>query len=997
MMPDKIINLKNGFNTAFINQTFQSNLAYRPQFIYNDNKNGQKVFSSIEEELLHCDSFAISVAFITRGGITPLLQTLKELERKHIPGRILTTDYLCFSDPEALDTLASLSNIELRMYQTERAGNGFHTKGYIFQKSEEYRFIIGSSNLTQDALTRNMEWNTKLVSTNQGEMIQSVLGEFERLWNETEYTKCYSDFIEEYRKQYEEKQLFQKLVAEQKQIAKQEAIPSVEAYTLQPNSMQRAFIYNLLELRKRGMDKALLISATGTGKTYASAFAMRELGFKRVLFLVHRNQIARQAKASFERVFGSRVKTGLVSGNNRDYDADFVFATVQTLSKQENLQRFARDYFDACIYDEAHHTSAGSYKKVMDYFTPQFTLGMTATPDKRDDNIEGRNIYEIFDHNIAYEIRLQQAMEEDLLCPFHYFGITDLSMITDEGGSKEEQLEQFRYLTSDERVKYVMQQASYFGYSGDRVKGLIFCSRIEEARELSGKFNAQGLRTIALSGADSEEARAEAIERLTMDVQSSEDDYLDYILTVDIFSEGTDIVEVNQVIMLRPTQSPIVFIQQLGRGLRKAVGKEYVVILDFIGNYKNNFMIPIALSGDRSYNKDNIRRYLMEGGRVIPGASTIHFDEISRKRIYESIDRMSTTKNFLTENYTAMKNRLGRIPTILDFYKNGEIDPMLFVEYSRSYDQFVRLVDKEYKVKFSDEEEKALEFISNVIMNGKRIHELLMLKMLLDKGEFSPTIIKEKLNELQENYREVDYQSACRVITKEFINSQSEKKRYDVFELVDLCNTKEKSVKRALTFCEKLKNHLFEKEISTLTEFGICRYKDLYHNHDENNLVLYQKYSRKDVCRILNWNKDDSSTVYGYRIKYNTCPIFVTYEKSEDIANSTKYLDEFEKISTNPIAYSNKIFSWMTRSKVKLDSSESQELIHANETGLKILLFLKKSDGEGSDFYYMGEVTPVKWEETTILNDKKEILPIMNFKLELKQEVRKDIFEYFTT
>ena len=232
-------------------------------------------------------------------------------------------------------------------------------------------------------------------------------------------------------------------------------------------------------------------------------------------------------------------------------------------------------------------------------------------------------------------------MEEDLLCPFHYFGITDLHMISDEGKTKEEQLENFRYLTSDERVKYVVDQAKYFGYSGERVKGLIFCSRIEEARELSRKFNEHGWRTMALSGADSEEERARAIERLTMDVQSEDDDYLDYLITVDIFSEGTDIVEVNQVIMLRPTQSPIVFIQQLGRGLRKAEGKEYVVILDFIGNYKNNFMIPIALSGDRSYNKDNIRRYLREGGRVIPGASTIHFDEISRKKI----DRKSTRLN----------------------------------------------------------------------------------------------------------------------------------------------------------------------------------------------------------------------------------------------------------------------------------------------------------------------------------------------------------------
>ena len=374
--------------------------------------------------------------------------------------------------------------------------------------------------------------------------------------------------------------------------------------------MQRAFIYELLKLINEGNDRALLISATGTGKTYASAFAMRELGFKRVLFLVHRNQIAKQAKTSFEKVFGSKIRAGIVSGNQHDYDVDFVFATVQTLSKMENLQKFSKDYFEACIYDEAHHTSAESFKRVMDYFTPQFILGMTATPDKRDDNVEGRNIYEIFNHNIAYEIRLQQAMEEDLLCPFHYFGITDLQMISDEGKTKEEQLENFRYLTSDERVRYVMEQAKYFGYSGERVKGLIFCSRIEEARELSRKFNEHGWRTMALSGADSEEARARAIERLTMDVQTQEDDYLDYLITVDIFSEGTDIVEVNQVIMLRPTQSPIVFIQQLGRGLRKADGKEYVVILDFIGNYKNNFMIPIALSGERSYNKDNIRRYL---------------------------------------------------------------------------------------------------------------------------------------------------------------------------------------------------------------------------------------------------------------------------------------------------------------------------------------------------------------------------------------------------
>lgn len=319
------------------------------------------------------------------------------------------------------------------------------------------------------------------------------------------------------------------------------------------------------------------MTIAGTGKTYAAAFAMRELGYNRVLFLVHRNQIAKQAKVSFEKVFGGSIKTGLVTGRYQDYDADFIFATVQTLSKEENLKKLPPDYFECCVYDEAHHTAANGYKRVMDYFKPQLALGMTATPDRRDDDIGGRNIYQLFDYNIAYEIRLQQAMEEDLLCPFHYFGITDLEMIDDE--SREGKPEYFRRLTSDERVNKIIEKAEYYGYSGDRVKGLIFCSRKEEARELSRKLNEKGLRTVALSGEDSEETRAKAVERLVMDENRSPDDYepdvitnegpLDYILSVDIFSEGVDVPQINQVIMLRPTQSPIVFVQQLGRGLRK--------------------------------------------------------------------------------------------------------------------------------------------------------------------------------------------------------------------------------------------------------------------------------------------------------------------------------------------------------------------------------------------------------------------------------------------
>ena len=480
------------------------------------------------------------------------------------------------------------------------------------------------------------------------------------------------------------------------------------------------------------------MTRAGTGKTYASAFAMRELGFKRVLFLVHRGQLARQTERSYKKVFGNTVTMGLVGAGNNEYDADYVFATIQTLNRDEHLLQYEPDHFDCICLDEAHHVPAATYQKVMHHFTPKMWLGMTATPDKRDDNVEGHNVYELFNYQIAYEIRLQQAMEENLLCPFHYFGITDISIIDDD---KERD---FSVLTCDERVKHIVEQASYYGFSGKRVKGLIFCSSIKESEALSRKLNqtinpdtGKEYRTIALNGSASETERAEAFERLATDEGETEDgkEPLDYILSVEILNEGVDIVEVNQVIMLRPTQSPIVFIQQLGRGLRKAEGKEFVVILDFIGNYNNNFMIPIALSGDRTYNKDNIRRFVLEGGRVIPGASTIHFDVISRKRIFASVDNANFSDiKLIKENYTNLKNKLGRIPALADFDKYGEMDVLRIFDNANlgSYYKFLVKYEKEYTVRLGDDEAIIIEFISKKLANGKRIQELQLLRRLLE-------------------------------------------------------------------------------------------------------------------------------------------------------------------------------------------------------------------------------------------------------------------------
>ena len=650
--------------------------------------------------------------------------------------------------------------------------------------------------------------------------------------------------------------------------------------------------------------------------------------------------------------------------------------------------------------DEAHHVPADTYQKVMKHFTPKLWLGMTATPDKRDDNIEGRNVYELFDHQIAYEIRLQQAMEENLLCPFHYFGITDLAIIGDD----EEASRDFSVLTSDERVKHIINEADYYGYSGDKVKGLIFCSSIKETEELSEKFNhminpstGQKFRTIALNGSASEQERQNAFERLAMNKEDATADHepLDYIFSVEILNEGVDIVEVNQVIMLRPTQSPIVFIQQLGRGLRKAYGKEYVVILDFIGNYNNNFMIPIALSGDRTYNKDNIRRYIMEGGRVIPGASTVHFDEISRKRIFVSVDKANFSDiKLIRENYTNLKNKLGHIPRLLDFDDYGEMDVIRIFDNNSlgSYYKFLVKYEKEYKIRLSENEEKVIEFVSKKLANGKRIQELRMLKRMLAYARGSSKLglfagLSEDMKEYGKIVSQNQKENIVNVMTNEF-PAGSGKKTYSQCVFIEDDGTDYKPTK---TFMQMLLNDKFYEMLQELVEFGIRRYERNYKNtYKQTGLVLYQKYTYEDVCRLLNWEQNEVPlNIGGYKFdkKTKTFPVFINYDKSENISDTTKYEDHFIPGSRDRLIA-------ISKSGRTLKSEDVQNFLKAKERGIQVELFVRKNkdDKISKEFYYLGHMTASgNTKEFTMVNTEKTAVEIEWI---LDVPVREDIYEY---
>ncbi|MEG0918813.1 MAG: DEAD/DEAH box helicase [Anaerovoracaceae bacterium] len=948
-----------GLQSGFVDCNLTSLERYNPKLIINNHKKGVKVLTSIENELQKCEEFYFSVAFITQGGVASLLSILTELEEKGLKGKIVTSQYQDFTDPKALRRLLEFDNIELRIVTD---GN-FHAKGYIFKRSDSYSFILGSSNLTQNALGYNKEWNVKLSSLREGSVMQSILKEFKYTFDNA--IAVDEEFLQAYSEIYNSRFAVTKTAAISQSVT--------QLNRINPNKMQIEALKGIEILRNDGEEKALLISATGTGKTFLSAFDVKKVAPKKFLFVVHRGNIARTAMDSFKKVLGNHIDCGLVTGGKFEIDKQYVFATIQTIAKEENLQKIDPEEFEYIVIDEVHRSGAKTYQNMLNYFKPKFMLGMTATPERTD----GFNIFEAFDHNIAYEIRLSDALEENMLVPFHYYGVSEIFV---DGKLLDENAE-FGKLVSEERVKRVIEKINYYGHYGNRVKGLIFCSRVEEAEEFSAQFNGLGYKTVALSGKDSEVERDEVIERLNSDHR---DDYLEYVFTVDIFNEGIDIPTVNQIVMLRPTQSAIVFVQQLGRGLRKAFGKEYLTVIDFIGNYKNNFMIPIALHGDRSYNKDTIRKLVNSGSGTIPGSSTVHFDRITKERIYEAIDtaKLNVLKT-LREDYSMLKHQLGRIPMMVDFLDHGRRDAYGFVNYSGSYYSFLKKSEKEFDMKLSHEEEVFLTFLSKEALDGKRIEECILIVLLMAKGKTSIEEVKELVFEGYGYKPSTEtVLSAVKVLNGEFLTGN---------DIVKYSRNRELYVNDENKIIDYNGNFVSKSEVLSLFIMDNLNYtlkkvkKEMDLDLFRNGFILYNKYTRKDVCRILNWDKNESSTVYGYRIKHNTCPIFVTYHKEDNISESTKYRDSF--INQN-------VFSWMTRNGVSKKSKEVTEIKNWDESGLRIPLFIKKSDNEGSDFYYMGDVEPIDFEEERILNDKGKSLPIVNITFKMKDEVEEGIYNY---
>lgn len=950
--------LQQSLATALIDKEINSLPDLQPQIIYNDYNSGSNLLVELLQELQTCKRFYFAIAFITQSGLICLKECLKLLQEKNITGDILTTDYLYFNQPKALQELQQYPNLNIRIYTKEN----FHIKGYIFEQNDYYTLIVGSNNLTQTALKANKEWSLKISSLANGALINNTLSQFQQMWQEA------IPLTDIWLKQYTDK--YHSLQKLKREFAT--AQENISTNDIAPNKMQQEALTALEKLQQDNKHKALLISATGTGKTYLSAFAVKKANPKRLLFLAHREQILKQACKTFAKIIPD-IQYGILSANHKDFHKPYLFATINMLNKEENLTQFTPTHFDYIIIDETHRAGANSYLKILNYFQPQFLLGMTATPERTD----GFDIYQLFDHNIAYEIRLNQAMQQNLLCPFHYFGITDITVDNQEINDNST----FNDLTTDARVTHIINQSQYYGFSGERLHGLIFCSQIEEAQILSQKFNERGFNTIALSGKDSQETRTNAIHKLEQNERSTG---LDYIFTVDIMNEGIDIPAINQIIMLRPTKSAIIFVQQLGRGLRKYPQKDYVVILDFIGNYQNNFMIPIALSGDTSYNKDNIRHYVTEGNRFIFGSSTIHFDKVARQKIYQAIDSAKLSDTALLKNeYLQLKQKLGKIPSIFDFSQFGSIDILKFLDKFKTYHNFLQKYDKDYTIRFNTIQEEILYFISYRFDKGKRIHELIALKLLLKNTPHLLIDIEQILTtKYHQELTEQIKVSLIRNLTNLFTISNEQAK----FSNCIFIKESDNDYIISDIFKSVLQDEKFYFQINEILDFALKRYQKYYqHKYKNTNLVLYQKYTYEEVCYLLNWPQKinpNAMAGYFYEKTTHTMPVFINYITPDK--KRVDYTNEF---------LSNTLITAYSKSNRKLDSSDAKHIYNAKEEQNKLYLFVRKpsEDKEAKEFYFLGEITA---------QGKPEFAPKYNgFKIlyKLDTPVRADIFDYLTT
>ena len=877
-----------------------------------------KFIDKLKRSLDTCQAFDFSVSFIKKPGLALLAPNLEAALARGVRGRLITSTYQNFTDIASLQFFYDLQTrwpdrfacrLDRECFR-DLSGNtvGFHSKGYLFEYEDRAELLVGSSNITVYALLKNVEWDVSVSDSPADGAYAAAQAEFASLWERT--LPLTPDLIGEYRTRlcYS--------------IERWDMDYSVANSEIKPNYMQRRALKELSRIRAMGAGKALITASAGSGKTFLAAFDALNFNPGRLLYIVHEGSILMKAYETFSRVFGGDKTYGLFNGEHKEKDADFVFSTNVTMA--DALETFDPHTWDYIIIDECHHAAAETYRRIIGYFQPQFLLGITATPERMD----GEDVFSLFDQNVPYELRLREAIINRLVVPFKYYGIRDELIEYGEKNCGHRFVEQF----SDEaHCDFLYRMIEKYRQPGQKLKALAFCRNISHAVRMAQAME-DYYHTRYLTGNNSVGERIRAYKDLQDDAAD-----LEILFTVDILNEGVDIPGVNMVLFLRPTDSQTVFIQQLGRGLRRYEGKQFVTVLDFIGNdYKRSVQLAFALGSLAEHfvvEKDLVAA-LVKDDFVSIGLRDygveIHLDDLSKKEILSYIDAVNfNTKTFLKQDYINFKKYISaeRYPAHIDYLHNDYAPDLIKFMQSKingrknaSYLGFLRAVGEENLPAFSARQEAFIRYASEMLPLVRPYEYLIMQKLLSQAGSCAMAEIKRCAESSIPDYRQPAFDHALRYMLET-----------GYFRLRD----------GTLSLTDIELNVEFEQYMTDLLDYGLNRFAiDFCEAAPGETFRLWAKYRKEQIQLLLLNNPKD--IMLGTKIHNGTVYAYVTVIKSGSVKEGLKYADGYIDADT---------FQWETVANV----SEKQLAELKNSRGIRIFVRkVENEDGIQLPFTYIG-------------------------------------------
>jgi superfamily II DNA or RNA helicase len=868
--------------------------------------------AAIQANLRSCNAFYFSVSFIKKAGLVLLSNDIKSALERGARGKLITSTYQNFTDVESLNFFLKLSitfnnftcHLDDECFYNERNYTtcGFHSKGYLFEFDKRNELIIGSSNITRYALLKNIEWDLVVSCQKGGEPYQSALSEFETLWDKT--LKLNQELINIYA---------QKINFA---IERWDMDYDLAEHKIKPNYMQRKALKELNRNRAIGINRALVVSATGSGKTYLAAFDALNFAPSKLLYIVHEGSILRKSIETFQEVFGGLKSCGMYSGEAKELDADFIFST--NVSMCRSLELFDKKEFDYIIIDECHHAVASTYRKIIDYFEPEFLIGLTATENRMDN----KDVVELFGNNIPYELRLRDAIINDLIVPFHYYGIRD--ELVDYGLSDSAERRLIAQIANEDNCDFIHQQIEKYRTNGQKLKALAFCRNIQHARMMADNMS-EYYHTAFLSGHNKTGERIRAYNNLQDDNKE-----LEILFAVDILNEGVDIPGVNMVLFLRPTESSTIFIQQLGRGLRKYTNKNYVTILDFIGNsYKRSVHIALALGSlSKGYilEKKLLKHMVREDFKLLgleEYGVKICIDDLSKEEILQHIESENFNQiKYLKKDYQNFKSYLktATFPKHMD-YVNSDYAPNLLKfmkikidgKKTNSYYNFLKGIGEQIPA-FSDEQIIAINYISSLLPLVRR-HEFLIIKCILN-GITKESEISQNLSMEINGFTNEQFYHALR-----FMKEGGVVIHYD--NTINFrCNIEPE----------------FVEYVNDLLEYGLSQYSVRYTNEEE--FLLYQDYRQDQV--LLKILENPKHNQYGTYYKNGNMYIFAGLKKDDSIQEHLNYKDKFLDKET---------FQWESIANI---SAKDEKLQKDSKTAYIFVRKVESENGITLPFTFIG-------------------------------------------